>query len=141
VKSLFGRDEEALLHDSILSSQRSFMPLDEEVGTSVAYRFASIKVTLLISRSEVSAALHPVDRATRAGTACLVRFGELANFGAGFFSRMISRIGSVRSSSSWMAVRPRKPVPPHSMQPAPSRNFKALPFVDVETVGVQSSLS
>jgi len=28
-------------------------------------------------------------------------------------SRIISRIRSVRSSSSWMAVRPRNPVPPH----------------------------
>ena len=29
---------------------------------------------------------------------------------------------SVRSSSSQIAVRPLKPVPPHSMQPAPSKN-------------------
>jgi len=35
-------------------------------------------------------------------------------------ARIISRIWSERSSSSQMAVRPLKPVPPHSRQPAPS---------------------
>ena len=35
-------------------------------------------------------------------------------------SRIMSRMWSVRSISSQIAVRPLKPVPPHSMHPAPS---------------------
>ncbi len=35
-------------------------------------------------------------------------------------SRISPRMRSVRSSSSQIAVRPLKPVPPHSMQPRPS---------------------
>ena len=39
---------------------------------------------------------------------------------AGRLSRIISRMRSDRFNSSQIAVRPLKPVPPHSMQPAPS---------------------
>ncbi len=45
---------------------------------------------------------------------------DALDFRSGLASRIISRIRSERSSSSWIAVRPRKPVPPHSRQPAPS---------------------
>ena len=38
----------------------------------------------------------------------------------GLFSRIISRILSFSSRSSWIAVRPLYPVPPHSIHPAPS---------------------
>src|SRR5580704_3812413 len=39
---------------------------------------------------------------------------------AGRLSKIISRMCSLKSSSSWMAVRPRNPVPPHSKHPGPS---------------------
>ena len=79
----------------------------------------SMNVTLLISFSVVMPSLTlssadsrrkrmPSSRAAR-------RISEV-----GFLSRIISRMRSLRSSSSWIAVRPRNPVPPHSKQPWPS---------------------
>ena len=47
-------------------------------------------------------------------------------------ARIISRMLSDRSSSSQMAVRPLNPVPPHSMQPAPSKKQPACSSVRIE---------
>ena len=63
---------------------------------------------------------HPVDRALRAGTSCLRHAPRVLISDVGRRSRIMSRMRSVRSMSSQIAVRPLNPVPPHSMQPPPS---------------------
>src|SRR5262245_6647229 len=80
---------------------------------------ASIKVTLLISLSVVSPILalsNPDSRSdVMPSSRALRRISD-----AGRLSRISSRIGSLKSSNSVMALRPRNPVPPHSKHPGPS---------------------
>ena len=84
------------------------------------YRMFSMNVTLLISFSVVMPSLHLVERRFAQEASCLLRAPARRISDVGRLSRIISRMRSLRSSSSWIAVRPRNPVPPHSKQPAPS---------------------
>src|SRR4029077_10518206 len=79
----------------------------------------SMNVTLLISRRVVTPARIFSTAESRRKVMPSSRAARLiSEVGRRF--RIISRMRSVRSSSSWMADRPRNPVPPHSKQPAPS---------------------
>ncbi len=82
-----------------------------------------MKVTLLISRSVVTPkrTFSSADSRKNTMPSCRAvrRISEL-----GRRARIISRTVSVSSRSSWMAVRPRKPVPAQSRQPAPSKKSR-----------------
>ena len=79
----------------------------------------STNVTLLISRSVVSPARTFLIALSRRNVIPSSWAAFLIS-AAGRLSRMRPRIWSERSRSSVIAIRPKKPVPLHSMQPRPS---------------------
>src|SRR5665213_282363 len=79
----------------------------------------SMKVTLLISLSVVTPARAFSSADSRRNVIPSSRAARRIS-DAGRRLRISSRMRSERSSNSWMALRPRKPVPPHSKQPEPS---------------------
>ena len=89
------------------------------------WRCYSTKVTLLISFSVVTPSrilFKPLSRSVSMPSSRAMRLIS----DVGLRSTIISRIRSVRSSSSQIAVRPWNPVPEHSRQPAPSTDVSGL---------------
>src|SRR5207244_9629148 len=82
-------------------------------------RAHSTNVTLLISRNVVTPSSTRPTAHSRRNVMPSSRAARLIS-DVGRRSRIMSRILSVKSISSQIAVRPLKPVPPHSMHPVPS---------------------